>query len=325
MGPVGIRAWLFITKTDPETSTIGHGYEDLTGLYYSYDSNVAQSRQIQPGDIVLIREDDFAAGWGIVEHIDVIPNQVKRVLRCPRCKRTRVERRKLKKPEFRCSNSVCKLEFSSDDVVLSTETVTSFRAHYANTWIEAARPIHFREIEEIQTSSSTFNAIRPLDPLRIHELLDRLSGRDVEMTTDFPEREIGLLVGGHVEAVVRRRRGQRAFRFEMLTRFGERCAFTGIQPPQVLEAAHIYSFAKRPEHRSDAGLILRRDCHSLFDANLITVNPQSLQIEIAPMLRKYPTYQRLQNAPLQVQEAAMPSLELLNDHFEHSKRVFSHN
>jgi hypothetical protein len=69
-----------------------------------------------------------------------------------------------------------------------------------------------------------------------------------------------------------------------LIRYGERCAFSGVQPPQVLEAAHLYSFAKRPEHRRDSGLILRRDYHALFDAKLVAVNPESLKIEIAPRL-----------------------------------------
>jgi len=70
----------------------------------------------------------------------------------------------------------------------------------------------------------------------------------------------------------------------MLVRFGERCAFSGVQPPQVLEAAHLYSFAKR---RSIEGMV-DSSCVAtttqLFDAKLVAVNPESLKIEIAPRL-----------------------------------------
>jgi predicted restriction endonuclease len=155
--------------------------------------------------------------------------------------------------------------------------------------------------------------------------LDRLSGRDVEISSEFTEKEIEILLGGHTNVVVRRRRGQRAFRFALMQRYGERCAFSGAQPPQVLEAAHIYRFADRPEHRSDGGLLLRRDCHALFDANLIAVNPHTLKIEVAPVLERYPTYQKLKDAPLQVQEASMPSLELIESHYRQSLTVFANN
>jgi len=102
----------------------------------------------------------------------------------------------------------------------------------------------------------------------------------------------------------------------LMRRFGEQCAFSGSQPPQTLEAAHLYSFANRPEHRSDGGLLLRRDYHSLFDAKLLAVNPRSLRIEIAPCLSKYPSYRKLNGAALRIQGESTPSLELLGEHYE---------
>jgi ribosomal protein L37AE/L43A len=324
MAELAKQAWAFLTKSDSERSwSANRGYDDSVGLYYSYDSNVAQSQRVRVGDIAVIREDDDVAGWGIVEYIDVVSNQPKEIRRCPSCKRTRHHRRVKLRPSNKCDN--CGEEFEDQEALVQFEFVTTFRAVYANTWTEAARPVDYRDLARLQISSSTFNAIRPLDVGLLPKFLDFLSGRDVNVALDFPTEEVSLILGGHTEAVVRRRRGQRAFRFEMMRRYGERCAFSGVQPPQVLEAAHLYSFAKRPEHRSDAGLMLRRDYHALFDAKLVAVDPQSLKIEIAPMLEQFPSYRKLRGMNLQIQGDSGPSLELLGAHYEEAKRVFSHN
>jgi len=110
-----------------------------------------------------------------------------------------------------------------------------------------------------------------------------------------------------------------------MERFGENCAFSGPQPPQVLEAAHLYSYALKPEHRVDGGLLLRRDYHSLFDAKLLAVNPSSFKIELAPRLSSFESYRNLEGRPLQVDTDRLPSVDLLADHYEQAQRIFAHN
>jgi hypothetical protein len=205
------------------------------------------------------------------------------------------------------------------------EKVTAYRCFYANSWVEAARPIHRKDLVGSYATSDTFNAMRPMDAERVPALLNRISARDVSIPTDFSDALVSQITGGHTTSIVRRRRGQRAFRFMMMDRFGESCAFSGEQPPQVLEAAHLYSFAKKPEHHSDGGLLLRRDFHALFDSNMMTVNPDSWRIEIAPRLRSYDTYRAFEKAPLLVPEAKRPDRELLVEHYAQSERVFQHN
>jgi hypothetical protein len=70
---------------------------------------------------------------------------------------------------------------------------------------------------------------------------------------------------------------------------------------------------------------LRRDYHSLFDAKLVAINPDSLRIEIASVLKKCPNYRSLENAPLRLQGSALPSRALLADHFDQAIRVFASN
>jgi hypothetical protein len=321
---IGGQGWVFVSKShDVRSWAANDGYDDSTGFYYSYDSNVGNSRRVATGDIIVIRQDDYVAGWGIVERIEVIPNTPKRIRRCPSCNQTNHYARTTKTPKNKCSN--CSAEFGDAEARVTTELVTAYRAYYENTWTEAARPLGFRELEQVIKTRDTFNAIRSLEIEKLIPLLDTISGRDVELATDIPQDQFDLIVGGHAVAVTRRRRGQREFRFRLLERFGESCAFSGAQPPQVLEAAHLYSYAATPEHKTDGGLLLRRDFHSLFDAKLMTINPTNWTLETAPILQRYSSYKTFDGAPLLVPPDLRPDRDLLVQHFEDSRRVFSHN
>lgn len=321
---VGERAWVFVMKSDAERSwAANRGYDDSAGIYYSYDSNVGNCRQVSIGDLIVVREDNHVAGWGFVEFIEVTENSPKEIARCPQCHKTNFSRRKTISPANRCST--CKFEFEDHEAFVSNELVTAFRAYYANTWTEAARPVFRTELERIITTRDTFNAIRPLDRDKLMPFLETISGRDVDLVLDIGDQEVALILGGHVEATVRRRRGQREFRFKMMEKYGEICAFSGEQPPQVLEAAHINSFALTGQHHLDGGMLLRRDFHALFDANLMTVNPQSWEIEIAPRLQNFETYRPLNGGPLHIPIRQRPSRDLLELHYAQSMRIFEHN
>ena len=311
-------------KSEAERSwAANRGYDDSSGIHYSYDSNVGNSRQVSVGDLIVVREDDYVAGWGFVEYIEVTENSPKEIVRCPQCRKTDFSRRKTISPANRCSE--CKFEFDDHEAFISNEVVTAFRAYYANTWTEAARPVHRTELELIIKNRNTFNAIRPLDRNKLMPFLETISGRDVDLVVDIGEQDVAVILGGHVEATVRRRRGQREFRFKMMKKYGEICAFSGEQPPQVLEAAHINSFAQTGEHHLNGGLLLRRDFHALFDANLMTVNPHSWQIEIAPRLQKFETYRPLNGGTLHLPTKERPSKLLLESHYKKSMRIFEHN
>jgi len=316
MQPVFERAWLFISKSSSDV------YDDNISSYYSYDDNVPNWQRVKVGDLVIIREDDYLAGWSIVDGLDVMLNQPKAMFRCPRCGSASIRFRK-KMSDYRCDNKTCNSDIPESEVIRSFESVTQFRANYALNWNEGVRRISSKEIEPALVSANGQNSIRPLKPEAIGPILEKLSGRSVDLRKDFPPDTIQFLMGGHSEATVRRRRGQRAFRFAMLDRFGERCAFTGVQPPQVLEAAHLYSYAEVGQHYSDAGLLLRRDCHTLFDAKLVTIDPKSYKIEIAPYLEQYATYRGLKDKSLQVEQGFEPSPDYLEIHHREAMAVFN--
>jgi ribosomal protein L37AE/L43A len=314
------RAWLLVMKSDDERAwSANDGYDDSSGSYYSYDSNVPNSQQVAPGDLVIVRNDDYLDGWSIVDRIEREEDAAKVIRRCPYCSKTNWRRRKNMVPAVKCDS--CGREFDESQVQVTVSTVTKYEAWYATSWVEAARPVTFRSplLTAAFRTGGTFNAIRPLDTTLLQPLLNHLSGRSVLLGASGDED----ISGGHVIGAARRRRGQRAFRFKMMERFGERCAFTGPQPALTLEAAHLYSFAERPEHHSHGGLLLRRDCHRLFDANLLTVNPDTWRVEVSPTLAPYPTYEGLAGVALEVDTAKRPDIELVDAHYRASLEVFA--
>lgn len=95
---------------------------------------------------------------------------------------------------------------------------------------------------------------------------------------DIPE---GLDTRTWQRRAIASRRGQSAFRRELLTVYAGRCAISGTRVADVLDAAHIAPH--RGEHTNDPrnGLLLRTDIHTLFDLRRLTVLP-SHQVRVDP-------------------------------------------
>lgn len=80
------------------------------------------------------------------------------------------------------------------------------------------------------------------------------------------------------------RRGQPTFRADLLNAYDGRCAITGCDVSDVLEAAHISPYGGPSTNRVANGLLLRADIHTLFDCGLLAVDPKTLQVAIAGKL-----------------------------------------
>jgi hypothetical protein len=76
------------------------------------------------------------------------------------------------------------------------------------------------------------------------------------------------------------RPGQAKFREAVLNAYGHRCAITGCNVVEALEAAHIIPYCGSDSDHVTNGLLLRLDLHSLFDAGLLAVNPDTLVVEL---------------------------------------------
>ena len=65
--------------------------------------------------------------------------------------------------------------------------------------------------------------------------------------------------------------GQNLFRLSLLSAYQGRCAVTGTDVPEVLDAAHIQKFSENPNHAINNGLLLRKDIHTLFDCGYLEI------------------------------------------------------
>lgn len=86
-------------------------------------------------------------------------------------------------------------------------------------------------------------------------------------------------------AAIVRRQGQPEFRRKLLAAYGRRCAISGSEIPEVLEAAHIIPYQGPQTNHVGNGLLLRTDLHTLFDLGLLAIEPSAKIVVIAPALR----------------------------------------
>jgi hypothetical protein len=80
------------------------------------------------------------------------------------------------------------------------------------------------------------------------------------------------------------RRGQPAFRSKLLEAYRRRCAVTGCDITELLEAAHIIPYAETMDNAANNGLLLRADIHTLFDEGLLSIDGQ-YNVRVSAALR----------------------------------------
>lgn len=107
-----------------------------------------------------------------------------------------------------------------------------------------------------------------------------------------------------VLASIVRRRGQPAFRAALIKAYTGRCAVTGCDVLDALEAAHNFPYLDGETNAVTNGLLLRADIHTLFDLRLIAVDPDARTVLIAPSLRAS-TYASLEGVSLATPAAAV--------------------
>lgn len=97
-----------------------------------------------------------------------------------------------------------------------------------------------------------------------------------------------------VQEALHGRPSQQHFREDILSAYNHRCALTGCEIPEILEAAHIIPFALDPRNNKVGnGVLLRADIHALFDLNLLEIEPQTGLVYLHPRLQEDALYQGL--------------------------------
>jgi len=291
-----VNGWLCVSAEKSEIAYAGNdGYDEDLGVYYSWDSTVNNASRLAEGDLIAIWNKKQLLGFSIIDRIES-SKATKRFFTCPRCKKSALKARKTKSPIYRCQQ--CGDTF--DERVETIGKVDVFRAFYESGWVQVESFISAAQCRSLTKSLKDQNSLRQIDLLKFEKLVGSLP---VAATNRYRRRKTELS-GGHHLRTVRTRKGQGPFRERLIEIYGLNCAFTGKNNRAALDAAHLYQYSKHGVHHESGGLLLRRDIHGLFDADLISVNPENLLIEVHADIKGIAAYRDLDGRKLQVKISA---------------------
>lgn len=172
------RAWLLLALSPGDRQHAGNeGYDDAPAALYRYDSLVPNSRQLRPGDLVVLRDRERMLGYASIDQIDRLAGK-KRLLKCPTCGRTRLRRRA--GGEYRCSS--CKGVTSAPNSI--EVDVDHYTARYEGTFVEAAGAVPLAALVEACPRYNQNLAMQRLDVAKIGGAVGAAIRRHATAATD---------------------------------------------------------------------------------------------------------------------------------------------
>ncbi len=81
------------------------------------------------------------------------------------------------------------------------------------------------------------------------------------------------------------RPGQDKFKEKLCQVYNNKCAISGCDIKEILEAAHIIPWNGEHSHEVWNGLLLRADLHKLFDVFLLAINPETHEVIVPSIVR----------------------------------------
>jgi len=142
---------------------------------------------------------------------------------------------------------------------------------------------------------------------------------------DIPDTTYNATGGDRREQVlqlIKKRRGRSKFRNALLQRYQKRCLVTGCEIEAILEAAHIDPYRNDEHNHPGNGLLLRTDIHTLFDLDLLGIEPKSLHITLHPDIEN--EYKPIIGKSLNCTSDLRPSFKALTRRYKHfqSKKLW---
>jgi len=80
----------------------------------------------------------------------------------------------------------------------------------------------------------------------------------------------------HYLALVKRRTGKARFRESVLDAYASRCTLCRLRHRELLDAAHIVSYAEGGSHQVSNGLSMCKIHHAAYDLNIVGVRPDEV-------------------------------------------------
>ncbi|MFH7906140.1 HNH endonuclease [Enterobacter cloacae] len=274
------QAWSFKAIEKDDLRYWGNdGYHDDSSVFYRYNNSVPNYKNVKEGDIVIIRDREKVLGISIVEKLES-RNTTKTIFKCPHegCNAKKIRPRETIKPKWRCDNGH---EFAEQKIVL--EPATEFIANYGSS---------FQKLEDVtllqlKSESPRYNiqlSIQEVNVQWAQGLLETQTSTIYPLTAGEADDDTPDLLEDDqrkiIDRQIKQRRGQKTFRDKLL-KSNPVCAVTGCELVDILEAAHIDAYRNDRHNDISNGLLLRSDIHTLFDLNLIAIEPTTLLIKLS--------------------------------------------
>lgn len=286
------KLWVLKTVHDQDKASITiDSYGDSLTEYYNYDNNVANSKQIEEGDYAILIDKKKILGFSKIGYIDNYEGE-KTVRKCPVCGHSTLDKRKTKIPTYRCNKGH---EFNQP--IEEIQTVIKYSATFTTFVSIESYNDDLLQLKPYYTNGYNRNmSMQYLDLealalfTNLKQELDKAQEQYIQPTTSFiTETEKPYDANDKDERsltiqAIKARRGQQTFRKKLLEQFNSTCLITGSKIIDILEAAHINPYRGTKDNHSGNGLLLRADIHTLFDLDLIHINPDSFKVEISKKL-----------------------------------------
>jgi hypothetical protein len=111
------------------------------------------------------------------------------------------------------------------------------------------------------------------------------------------------------------RKGQPKFRDSLIAAYDAKCAISGYDAVNALEAAHIMPYQGEDTNHPGNGILLRADLHTLFDLGLIAIDDVEMTVIISPTLQST-EYGQFSGVKIHLpsERTLRPSSEALREH-----------
>lgn len=249
-----IRAWSLLTVDHSQLQYGGNaGYMDDPTSLYRYDSEVGNHKQVDRGDLVVLRTKSSVLGIARIQEISAkIGTKFRQ--RCPTCKATTLKARHSKSPKWRCHK--CSSEFERP--IEEQLSVTEYAASYSDTFLGNTSGVALDALRRIVLRPSGQMSISELDLTALEMLFQHGGAAAIQL---FNEAALQISVepldglqktasavsdiyaGSAVDSrakvlrAILERRGQSEFRRMLIERYGARCVISGCSLLSVRKRA----------------------------------------------------------------------------------------
>lgn len=258
---------------------------------YTYETDDRSKKNIAANDLLFLRDQKRLLAVAQVESVALTRHE-QVVPRCPVCAIAKIEKRKRRDVPYRCFHGH---QFAAPVEERSSAIVHT--ASFSHACVRIAATIEPAELRPFELTTSRHVKLKLADMVGLSSYVVRrdhtvapilknwLKARTVRLEPHSAETPASHPLTAVDEQerpfeAIRMRRGLTSFRDKLISRYGARCMISGCTVLALLEACHVSRYQGPEDNHPANGILLRSDLHTLFDLDLIGLNPADMEVTI---------------------------------------------